>query len=691
MLLSLQLSVDTKRLVAGVGLVGGGLAVAASFSYRYRRSTGRRRIAWGLFAWAGALATTSNLILVLFPETEGVGPMLSNIGLSVGLLIGIAGLVTFPLKRHRGTDLTRMVLDGIVIGGSILFAASVTLFPDIVGEAGAAGAVALAVPIADIVLATLATLLFLRGDHNDRPALGLVAVGFSCSAASDFAYALARDSVSVLASPLSLGWIAGYAMIALAVRVPGTAATAKNERPAETSPLLGTAVTFTLFLGAAVLGLYRLDSVPRNASIGLWVLVLLAVIARQIILIVDNEHLRRTLERRVIDRSNSLLQVTEQTDLLLNSVGDGIYGVDRDGLVTFVNPAAARALGHDPQTLIGRDAHATFHATSVDGTAFPKTDCYITEAIRDGLTTSAEDDSYLCADGRPIPVEVTATPLYANGGSAGAVVVFRDVTQRREVDRMKSEFVSMVSHELRTPLTAIRGSLGLLSGGALGPLSASADRMVEIALISSERLTRLIDEILDIERIESGVISVKLADHSARSLIDSALGQLQLLAAEAQVRVVVGPVFGVVRADADQVVQTLLNLLGNAIKFTLPATTVQVSAEPRGAEIEFAITDQGRGIPDDKLDSIFGRFEQVDSSDAREKGGSGLGLAISRSLVKRLGGRIWATNNAGPGATFWFTLPRAGAVDPPADLPANLAADPSVDREAIRSREWLTQ
>ena len=226
--------------------------------------------------------------------------------------------------------------------------------------------------------------------------------------------------------------------------------------------------------------------------------------------------------------------------------------------------------------------------------------------------------------------------------------MFRDVTQRREVDRMKSEFVSMVSHELRTPLTAIRGSLGLLSGGALGPLTANADRMVEIALISSERLTRLIDEILDIERIESGVMTVDLADYSAEHLIEAAVGQVQVLAAEAKIQVVVGPVDGKVRADADRVVQTLLNLLGNAIKFSLPATTVRVSAEPRGNFVEFAICDQGRGIPEDKLDAIFGRFEQVDSSDAREKGGSGLGLAISRSLVERLGGRIWATNNAGP-------------------------------------------
>jgi signal transduction histidine kinase len=231
------------------------------------------------------------------------------------------------------------------------------------------------------------------------------------------------------------------------------------------------------------------------------------------------------------------------------------------------------------------------------------------------------------------------------------------VTQRREVDRLKGEFVSMVSHELRTPLTAIRGSLGLIAGGALGPLSPPAARMVDIALVSSERLTRLINEILDIERIESGVLSMELADHSAFDLVESAVGQVQVLAESADVTVLAARTEGQVHADADRVVQTLINLLDNAIKFCRPGGLVVVESELLGAFVEFRIRDDGRGVPEDKLDRIFARFEQVDSSDAREKGGSGLGLAISRSIVERLGGRIWAANNAEGGATFSFTLP----------------------------------
>ncbi len=285
--------------------------------------------------------------------------------------------------------------------------------------------------------------------------------------------------------------------------------------------------------------------------------------------------------------------------------------------------------------------------------------CYLTAVISEGVAISGVEDVYRDAEGRPIPVEVTASPLAADGRIRGAVVVFRDVTQRREVDRLKNEFVSMVSHELRTPLTAIRGSLGLLAGGALGELAPPATRMVEIAMDSSRRLTRLIDQILDLERIESGTLPLEIGNYPASELIEAAIDQIRIIAEAAHVTIRKTAAEGVVITDADRVVQTLLNLLGNAVKFSPPGAEVTVCALVHADTVEFRIDDQGRGIPEDMLESIFTRFEQVDSSDAREKGGTGLGLAISRSLVERLGGRIWAENHPQRGARFSFLLPRA--------------------------------
>ena len=162
----------------------------------------------------------------------------------------------------------------------------------------------------------------------------------------------------------------------------------------------------------------------------------------------------------------------------MTSVGDGVYGVDHQGRVTFVNPSAMAMLGYEADDLQGLRAHEVFHAPDPDGSPFPWSRCYIYEAITHGLVASAEEDNYIRADGTSFPVEITAAPLLDEAEVRGAVVVFRDVTQRREVDRMKDEFLSVVSHELRTPLTSIRGSLGLLAGGGWASCPEKAAALV---------------------------------------------------------------------------------------------------------------------------------------------------------------------------------------------------------------------
>jgi signal transduction histidine kinase len=237
---------------------------------------------------------------------------------------------------------------------------------------------------------------------------------------------------------------------------------------------------------------------------------------------------------------------------------------------------------------------------------------------------------------------------------------------------MKNEFLSVVSHELRTPLTSIRGSLGLLDSGRLGELTPRAGSMVTMALQSTERLTRLINDLLDLERIENGTRPLELQSLDAEPMVAAAMRQLQGLADEAGVELHVGRTTGRVLGDEDAVMQTLINLIGNAIKFSDRGDAVVADARASGGDVLFRVSDEGRGIPADKLESIFQRFEQVDSSDARQKGGTGLGLAISRSVVERLGGRIWAQSELGVGTTLFFTLsaaPDSGA-DEPLDDPA---------------------
>ena len=242
-------------------------------------------------------------------------------------------------------------------------------------------------------------------------------------------------------------------------------------------------------------------------------------------------------------------------------------------------------------------------------------------------------------------------------GKDEVLLIVRDITERLVVDRMKDEFISMVSHELRTPLTSIRGSLGLLAGGVMGAFPEKAQHMAEIAVNNTDRLVRMINDILDVQRMESGKISMERTACDCADLMTQAAEVTGDMAREAGITLEVSPESVPVWADPDRIVQTLTNLLSNAMKFSPRSSTVSLAAQRQKEQVVFQVKDQGRGIPAEYLDRIFERFQQVDASDSREKGGTGLGLAICRSIVQQHGGRIWAESTVGEGSTFSLTLP----------------------------------
>lgn len=270
-----------------------------------------------------------------------------------------------------------------------------------------------------------------------------------------------------------------------------------------------------------------------------------------------------------------------------------------------------------------------------------------------------------CFEHRIARTDGSVRVIHARGevvmGPDGRPVTMRgtgqDITERHDVERAKDEFISIVSHELRTPLTSMRASLGLLESGVLGSLPGRAQRMVEIAVQNTDRLVRLINDILDIERIDSGTIDMHPQPCDGAELIKRATECVEQLAADAHVSLTSTSESVALCADPDRVHQTLTNLISNAIKFSPAGSTVRISCTGRAGDVLFEVADDGKGIPGDKLASIFERFLQVDASDAREKGGSGLGLAICRKIVEHLGGRIWVNSELGTGSTFSFTLP----------------------------------
>ncbi|MBG1243628.1 PAS domain S-box protein [Nostoc sp. NZL] len=235
--------------------------------------------------------------------------------------------------------------------------------------------------------------------------------------------------------------------------------------------------------------------------------------------------------------------------------------------------------------------------------------------------------------------------------------IAEDITELEQVNLMKSEFIGIVSHELRTPLTAIRAALGLLQTGIYDKKPDKFKRMIEIAAIDSDRLVRLVNDILDLERLESDRAVLEKTTCNAADLIQQAVAGVQAIANQQNIIFNIHPSNAQVWAAADAIVQTLTNLLGNAIKFSPADSTITLSVQQQTDRVLFQIADQGRGIPADKLEAIFGRFQQVDASDSRTKGGTGLGLAICRSIIDRHGGQIWAESTLSVGSTFFFTLP----------------------------------
>ncbi|HTV56770.1 MAG TPA: PAS domain S-box protein, partial [Terriglobia bacterium] len=368
--------------------------------------------------------------------------------------------------------------------------------------------------------------------------------------------------------------------------------------------------------------------------------------------------IRDVTERRQTEQA--LEQLRRQHELILNAAGDGIGGVSRTGACTFINPSGAHMLGWKQEDLIGQPLHDCVHHSKADGTPHFVAECKLLEALRDGKSHHANNEVMWRRDGSSFPVEYVSTPIRDEQGQiVGAVIVFHDITERRAIERMKDEFISVVSHELRTPLTAIRGALGLLASGKLCAEPGACRRMTEVAVSNAGRLAALVNDILDLERIESGRVQMNEKVCNAGYLMTQAVDVVRVTAEAQAISLSLSPASHYVRCDPDHIIQVLLNLLSNAIKFSPRCSSVSLSAGPQGEEVVFRVEDHGRGIPASKLETIFERFQQVDATDSRDKGGTGLGLAICRSIVRQHGGRIWVESTFGQGSNFFFTLPRA--------------------------------
>ena len=341
---------------------------------------------------------------------------------------------------------------------------------------------------------------------------------------------------------------------------------------------------------------------------------------------------------------------------LFENVVDGIITTNEQGIIESFNRAAEAMFGYTADEVIGKNVSMLTPASHR-----PRHDGYIKDYLKgreSRIMGAGREVEGIRKDGSSFPIDIAITEMWL-GEDRHFCSIMRDITERQKVGRMKNEFISTVSHELRTPLTSIRGALGLVGGGSAGELPEKAQPLVDIATKNCDRLIRLINDILDIEKIEANKMEFDIQPLELMPLVEHTVESNRMYAAEHGADIVVSDESpgAMVLVDEDRFTQVLTNLLSNAAKFSPEGGTISVSIQPRNGGVRVSVSDEGPGIPEEFRKHIFSKFSQADGSDTRKRGGTGLGLSITRAIVEKLGGQISFETREGNGTTFHVDLP----------------------------------
>jgi len=366
-------------------------------------------------------------------------------------------------------------------------------------------------------------------------------------------------------------------------------------------------------------------------------------------------------ESALREQNGVLAALNHRFESVLDAANDGIAMLDREGHFVLVNRRFGDLLGSRPEAflhhtveeapplLLERLAHLSGRlATLLPGEV--QDERGVAEEI---IALDGSDQRFL---------QFYTAPVQGEDGqeTIGRILVLRDVTRERELDKMKTDFISVVSHELRTPLTSIKGYTDLLLSGATGEISELQSEFLGIIQGSTTRLSNLINDILDISRIESGSIQIKHEPIDYRAIVSDTLRLMKAAADEKQISMDASlpETIPPVRGDSDKVLQVLANLVSNAIKYTPEGGWVKVSLEVLGeASVTTCVADSGIGVADEDQPKLFQKFFRADNTSTREAGGTGLGLVIAKTIIELLGGAIWVESEPGRGSRFFFTLP----------------------------------
>ncbi|HSX37184.1 MAG TPA: ATP-binding protein [Patescibacteria group bacterium] len=347
-------------------------------------------------------------------------------------------------------------------------------------------------------------------------------------------------------------------------------------------------------------------------------------------------------------------------EALFTSIGDGAIATDEFGKITRINPTALRILGFTKKEMLGSWFPRKVIAVSELDKPINLIDRPITRAFLTGKTIS-EKMYYRRRNGQKLPVDMTVSPILLDGRPVGAIEVFRDITIEYEVDRMKSDFISLASHQLRTPLSAIKTYSHMLLDGYMGEINEAQTKSLRTILSGANRMNELISTLLNITRIESGTIAVTPKLINLEKLIEEVYKEHHLMAADKEIKLAVerlGEEQCVVKSDVLILKEVLSNLVSNAIKYTPNGGEVSATLQTRPDDILIQVSDNGFGIPQYSQEHVFSKFFRAHNVVKQETSGTGLGLYLVRGLIDSLHGDIWFESKEGKGTSFFVSLPR---------------------------------
>ena len=371
--------------------------------------------------------------------------------------------------------------------------------------------------------------------------------------------------------------------------------------------------------------------------------------------VVETERLNKSLE----DAKKSLEREKAEDEAILGSIGEGMVATDAMGRVIKINQQAEVMFGWKFNEAHGKSVHELMAFEDSKGRLIASEKNPILSALNSGRELVNSDYLFLRQDKAKFPLVMTVSPIFLDSKLIGAITIARDITKEKEIDQMKTDFVSTVSHELRTPLAIIREFVSLVHDGVSGELNEKQKNFLTTAQKNIDRLARIINDLLDISRIESGKIVLNRIFVDVRMLIEEVLEsyrghfETKNIVVQASLDKQIPKLY----VDRDKLIQVLTNLIGNASKFTQADGLVVITARSKENEMQFSVADTGTGISPENLKRVFGKFEQFGRVPGTGAKGTGLGLAISKGLVELHGGKIWVESELGKGTKFSFTLP----------------------------------